>query len=164
MRQVPDYSFVRAYGDHLNDGLVQLNFTLPVPCTSAGRIAALDLARQMGLDRPQVSHCQQLAETFTHFIIYGYCPFSVDYATINAEDDAEFLTDQEIARISLEVFGRPIVVVGASTGTDTHNVGLDAVLNAKGYNGHGGLESYHAFQVHNLGSQVGTTRRWWRRQ
>jgi beta-lysine 5,6-aminomutase beta subunit len=151
---MPDYSSVRPYGDHLNDGIVQLNFTLPVPCTSAARVAALELARHMGLDRPEISHCQQLAESYTHFIIYGYCPYSVDYAAIDAEGDSTFLTDQEIAHISAEVFKRPIVVVGASTGTDTHSVGLDAILNAKGYHGHGGLESYHAFRVHNLGSQV----------
>ena len=49
---------------------------------------------------------------------------------------------------------RPIVVVGASTGTDTHSVGIDAMLNLKGFHGHHGLEGYKAFHAHNLGSQV----------
>src|SRR6266705_7207014 len=49
---------------------------------------------------------------------------------------------------------RPIVVVGASTGTDTRSVGIDAMLNLKGFHGHHGLEGYKAFRTYNLGSQV----------
>jgi beta-lysine 5,6-aminomutase beta subunit len=33
-------------------------------------------------------------------------------------------------------------------------VGIDAMLNLKGFHGHHGLEGYKAFEVHNLGSQV----------
>jgi beta-lysine 5,6-aminomutase beta subunit len=50
--------------------------------------------------------------------------------------------------------GREVVVVGAATGTDTHSVGIDAMLNVKGFNGHQGLEAYRGFRVYNLGSQV----------
>ena len=46
------------------------------------------------------------------------------------------------------------MVVGASTGTDTHSVGIDAMLNLKGFHGHKGLEGYGSFEAHNLGSQV----------
>ncbi len=46
------------------------------------------------------------------------------------------------------------MVVGASTGSDTHSVGIDAMLNLKGYHGHHGLEGYRSFETHNLGSQV----------
>ncbi len=45
-------------------------------------------------------------------------------------------------------------MVGAGTGTDTHSVGIDAMLNLKGFHGHHGLEGYTAFETHNLGSQV----------
>jgi beta-lysine 5,6-aminomutase beta subunit len=50
--------------------------------------------------------------------------------------------------------GRRIVVVGACTGSDAHTVGIDAILNYKGYAGDKGLESYKGFEVHNLGAQV----------
>jgi beta-lysine 5,6-aminomutase beta subunit len=50
--------------------------------------------------------------------------------------------------------GRKIVVVGACTGSDAHTVGIDAILNYKGYAGDKGLESYRAFEVYNLGAQV----------
>ncbi len=45
-------------------------------------------------------------------------------------------------------------MIGASTGTDAHTVGIDAILNMKGYAGHYGLERYKMMEVLNLGSQV----------
>ena len=53
-----------------------------------------------------------------------------------------------------ENIGRKIVVVGASVGTDAHTVGIDAVMNMKGYAGHYGLERYEMIEAYNLGSQV----------
>ena len=53
-----------------------------------------------------------------------------------------------------ENLGRKIVVVGASTGTDAHTVGIDAIMNMKGYAGHYGIERYEMFEAYNLGSQV----------
>ncbi len=50
--------------------------------------------------------------------------------------------------------GRKIVVVGASTGTDAHTVGIDAIMNMKGFAGHYGLERYDMFETVNMGSQV----------
>ncbi|MGB6517938.1 MAG: cobalamin-dependent protein, partial [Candidatus Cybelea sp.] len=35
-----------------------------------------------------------------------------------------------------------------------HTVGIDAILNMKGYKGDYGLERYHTFETFNLGSQV----------
>jgi beta-lysine 5,6-aminomutase beta subunit len=51
-------------------------------------------------------------------------------------------------------FGRKIVVVGATVGTDAHTVGLDSILNMKGFHGDYGLERYRAFKVYNLGAQI----------
>ena len=45
-------------------------------------------------------------------------------------------------------------MLGACTGTDAHTVGIDAILNMKGYAGDYGLERYPWFEAHNLGSQV----------
>ena len=50
--------------------------------------------------------------------------------------------------------GRKIRVLGASTGTDAHTVGIDAIMNMKGFAGHYGLERYDMFEAVNLGSQV----------
>ena len=68
--------------------------------------------------------------------------------------DIEYMSEDEVERFVEEQIGRRIVVVGASTGSDTHSVGIDAMLNLKGYHGHHGLEGYRTFETHNLGSQV----------
>ena len=60
----------------------------------------------------------------------------------------------EVIDYMLELFGRQIVVVGASTGTDAHTVGIDAVMNRKGFAGHYGLERYEMIEAYNLGSQI----------
>jgi beta-lysine 5,6-aminomutase beta subunit len=49
---------------------------------------------------------------------------------------------------------RDVVIVGASTGTDAHTVGIDAIMNMKGYRGHYGLERYKGIDAINMGSQV----------
>ena len=53
-----------------------------------------------------------------------------------------------------EHIGRKVVMVGASTGTDAHTVGIDAIMNRKGFAGHYGLERYEMIEAYNLGSQV----------
>ena len=53
-----------------------------------------------------------------------------------------------------EHIGRKIVMVGASTGTDAHTVGIDAIMNRKGFAGHYGLERYEMIEAYNLGAQV----------
>jgi beta-lysine 5,6-aminomutase beta subunit len=87
--------------------------------------------------------------------MFGECRQTVDYASLSDDGFAvEYMTEEEIEAYAREQIGRPVVVVGAATGTDTHSVGIDAMLNLKGFHGHHGLEGYKAFQTHNLGSQV----------
>jgi len=64
------------------------------------------------------------------------------------------MTMDEINDYISQNIGRKIVVIGASTGTDAHTVGIDAIMNMKGYAGHYGLERYEMIEAHNLGSQV----------
>jgi beta-lysine 5,6-aminomutase beta subunit len=154
-QRTPDLTRVRPYGDHLGDGLVQMGFTLPIPYSSAARIAAMELARKLGFDEPEVVHYEQLTEGYTYFVMYGKCTETIDFTVLQGEGgDVEYMSEEEIERFAEEYVGRPIVVVGASTGSDTHSVGIDAMLNLKGYHGHHGLEGYHSFETHNLGSQV----------
>jgi beta-lysine 5,6-aminomutase beta subunit len=61
---------------------------------------------------------------------------------------------EEIDALVHERVGRKIRVAGACIGTDAHTVGIDAILNMKGYKGDYGLERYREFETHNLGSQV----------
>jgi beta-lysine 5,6-aminomutase beta subunit len=150
-----DLGHVKPYADHLGDGIVQLSFTLPVPYGLAARKAAQELAAKMGLDHPEVVHYQRLTDGYTYFVMFGECVHTVDYTSLSGEGfDIEHMGEQEIEAYASEHIGRPIVIVGAATGTDTHSVGIDAMLNLKGFHGHHGLEGYKAFQTHNLGSQV----------
>jgi beta-lysine 5,6-aminomutase beta subunit len=154
MREV-DPTTVRPYADHLDDGLVQMSFTLPVPHSLAARRAALELAAKMGFDEPEVVHYEELTDGYTFFVMYGRCAASVDFSALADEGfDIEYMSEHEIERFAQEHLGRKVVVVGASTGSDTHSVGIDAMLNLKGYHGHHGLEGYRCFQTYNLGSQV----------
>jgi beta-lysine 5,6-aminomutase beta subunit len=150
-----DLARVKPYADQLGDGIMQLSFTLPVPYGIAARRAAQELARKMGLQNPEVVHYHALTEGYTYFMMFGECTHTVDYTSLSDEGfDLEYMTEEEIESFASEHIGRPVVVVGASTGTDTHSVGIDAMLNLKGFHGHHGLEGYRAFKTHNLGSQV----------
>jgi beta-lysine 5,6-aminomutase beta subunit len=154
-RREVDLTRVKPYADHLGDGIVQLSFTLPVPYGLAARKAAEELAARMGFEHPEVVHYQRLTEGYTYFVMFGESPQTVDYASLSDDGFAlEFMTEEEIEAFAREQIRRPVVVVGAATGTDTHSVGIDAMLNLKGFHGHHGLEGYKAFQTHNLGSQV----------
>ena len=61
---------------------------------------------------------------------------------------------EEVDALVRDRIGRKVRVAGACIGTDAHTVGIDAILNMKGYKGDYGLERYREFETFNLGSQV----------
>lgn len=137
------------YADHTGDGLVQLGFTLATSNSSGAK----KLAEKMGLENPEVIHKQVLTGELTYYLVYGECVHSINEDELEPEIDPQHMSKEQVESMA-SMFGRPIVVVGATTGTDTHTLGLDAMLNLKGYDGHKGLEAYKNFEVHNLGAQV----------
>lgn len=150
-----DLSKVKPYGDTMNDGKVQLSFTLPVPKGAEAEEAAKLLMREMGFDNPMVVFSKELTEGFTFFNCYGSCTHSVDYANIYVPKvESTTMTMEETDEYIRTHLGRPIRVLGASTGTDAHTVGIDAIMNMKGFAGHFGLERYEMVEARNLGSQV----------
>ena len=150
-----DLTRVKPYGDTLNDGMVQLSFSMPVPYGEEAREAARQLAMKMGLDEPQVYHMKDLTEGFTFFIVYGKCRHFVDFTSIRVPKvDSVRMDFDQINQYIREKIGRKVVVVGACTGTDAHTVGIDAIMNMKGYHGEYGLERYPEIEAYNLGSQV----------
>ena len=153
--QTLDLKNIKPYGDTMNDGKTQLSFTLPVPCGDEAIEAAKQLMRKMGFENPQVVFYKELTEGFTFFNCYGSCQYSVDYTTIHVPKvDSDVMDMHECDKYIKENLGRKIVVVGASTGTDAHTVGIDAIMNMKGYAGHYGIERYEMFEALNMGSQV----------
>jgi beta-lysine 5,6-aminomutase beta subunit len=148
-------ALVKPYGDATDDGLIQVSFTLPLAFSERARQAALEFARKMDLDRPQVVHMKPMGPDFTFFIVYGATRHAVDPDELEVpEREFPDMSYQEVNRVLRESLKRQLVVVGACTGTDAHTVGLDAILSMKGFAGDHGLEYFPEMQVHNLGSQV----------
>ena len=150
-----DLKAIKPYGDTMNDGKVQLSFTLPVPMGDEAIEAAKQMIRKMGLENPQVVFYQELTPGFTFFNCYGSCAHTVDYTQIHVPKvESNVMDMHQCDEYIKENIGRKLVLVGASTGTDAHTVGIDAIMNMKGYAGHYGLERYDMVEAYNLGSQV----------
>jgi beta-lysine 5,6-aminomutase beta subunit len=148
-------NLVRAYGDTTGDGMVQLSFTLPVPAGPRAEAAAAAFAAKMGLDPALVVHAKGMGPDFTFFVVYGRSSVVVDLDDVQvAEREFPLLTTKEINLMVKSRLGRRLVVVGGTVGTDAHTVGLDAILNVKGFAGEKGLEHYRELRVVNLGAQV----------
>jgi len=146
---------LRAYGDRDGDGMVQMSFVLALPPSGRAREAAKRFAELHGLAEPLVATMEECAEGYSYFVVYGHSRHAIDVSQIEVpEVSSEALSREEIEhRISTRL-GRKIIVVGACTGADAHTVGIDAILNYKGYAGDKGLESYKGFEAYNLGAQV----------
>lgn len=150
-----DLEKLKPYGDTMNDGKVQLSFTLPIKNDEQGEEAAKTLAKKMGIENPLVADSIELDTTFTMYIVYGSVTHTVDYTTIEVDTvKSDVLTKYEVEDYIDQNIGKNIVVVGASTGTDAHTVGIDAIMNMKGFAGHYGLERYRNIDAYNMGSQV----------
>ncbi len=146
---------IKPYGDTLNDGKIQVSFTLPVEKSQKGVAAAKEFAKSMGLLDPSVVHAESIENGFSFYVVYGSIIHTIDFDKIHVEEiTTKSLSRKEIEKLIETEFNREIVFVGASTGTDAHTVGIDAIMNMKGYAGHYGLERYSGISAYNLGSQV----------
>jgi beta-lysine 5,6-aminomutase beta subunit len=146
---------IRPYGDATGDGQVQTSFTLPIPHDKRAEGAALQLAASMGLEPAMVVHAKPMGPDFTFFVVYGRCKHLVDVSKVTiVEREFPLLSPKEVSAAIKRSLRRPLVVLGACIGTDAHTVGIDAILNIKGWAGEKGLEAYSDVEVHNLGAQV----------
>ncbi len=146
---------VRPYGDTTGDGMVQVSFTLPLPHDKRAENAAVRLATKMGIDPALLVHAKAIGPAFTFFVIYGPVNHLVDIREITiVEREYELLSSTTANAAIRKHLRRKLVVVGACIGTDAHTVGIDAILNIKGFAGEKGLEYYREIKVVNLGAQV----------
>jgi beta-lysine 5,6-aminomutase beta subunit len=150
-----DLTKVKPYGDTMNDGMTEVTFTLPVPYGPEADEAARQLGKKMGLDEASVAFSKDLGQGFTFFVMYGKCAHSVDFTSIKvAKADVEIMSREECQDFIARNIKRDVVIVGATSGTDAHTVGIDAIMNMKGFHGHFGLERYKGIEAVNMGSQV----------
>lgn len=146
-----------AYSDKL-DGRIQISFSLQVS-TDKSRAKALGelYCKKLGLKNVLISSFREI-EKHTHHTTFGNSEISVDLNEVVSDDvNTNFRSKYEIEKEAEEYLiddKKVITVVGASLESDAHTVGLDAILNPKGYKGDYGLERYSCFKVYNLGAQV----------
>ena len=144
-------NIIRPYGDTSGDGKMQLSFSLPVPPDAFGKEAARLLLERIGFDNIEITCLRDLREGYTHFIAYAVTSASVDTSKIKVKVVETPVMDMEAtdAYIS-EHIGRKLTVVGACIESDAHTVGIDAIMNMKGYNHRFGLERYQMFNAINM--------------
>ncbi|NLD27476.1 MAG: D-lysine 5,6-aminomutase beta subunit [bacterium ADurb.Bin270] len=146
---------LKAYGDRLDDGAIQLSFTLPVSASPEAKEAAKRYIEQIGLEKVSVATMESMGDGFSHFIVYGRSRRSVDFTKVKVPKvDTSFMHYDDLKNYMSANITRPIVVVGAAIGSDAHTVGIDAIMNMKGFAGDYGLERYPLFKAHNLRSQI----------
>ena len=148
---------VRPYGDTLDDGKVQLSFTLPVPDGPRGREAARLSVLGLGFRDCEVVHSAAVSDDFSFYVAYATTDRGVDYDAVVADEagaEGASMSMDEVDEYIRVHLGRKVVIVGACTGFDAHTVGIDAIMNMKGFNHHYGLERYRMIEAHNLGAQV----------
>lgn len=153
--QVPDPKRLKPYGDILNDGTIQICFTLPVDASPEAREAAVQIVQKMGLDGIKVATMESVGKGFSMFVIYANVKTTIDFTSISVvKVEAEKRARDEIDEIIKTHIGRKLVILGACTGYDAHTVGIDAIINMKGFAGDYGLERYQWLDARNLGAQV----------
>ncbi len=146
---------IKPYGDTLNDGIMQLAFTLPVEMGAKARKAAEQYVQKLNFEQVSVAHAEKVAEKFTYFVVFAKATPSLDYSTVVASEvvtaDMDYYQINDMIKTNLN---RKLSVVGATIGTDAHTVGIDAIMNMKGYNQDYGLERYPEIKALNMGAQI----------
>ena len=136
--------------------MVQMSFTLPLPHDKRAEGAALQLAAQDG-PRPGPARARQGDGPGLHLLrrLRQRRPprRPARGPRRRARVPAAVAPRRSTSRSSKQL-RRKLVVVGACIGTDAHTVGIDAILNIKGFAGEKGLEYYREIKVVNLGAQV----------
>lgn len=150
-----DLTAVKPYGDTLNDGRMELAFTLPVPAGEEAEECAKQYVKKLGFEEINVTFHKELCPGYTFFVVYGNAQATIDYTAINVPKvEGNVLDRVECGEWIGDNIGRDIVVVGASIESDAHTVGIDAIIQMKGFHGHFGLERFKNVVAYNMGSQV----------
>jgi beta-lysine 5,6-aminomutase beta subunit len=135
--------------------MVQLSFTLPVPPDARARELGLQFLRNNGFREPQIVHVGAADRDMTFYVAYAKAPRGVDPGAVTtSEVEAPELGFAEINALIERELGRRMVVIGAAIESDAHTVGIDAIMNMKGFAGDYGLERYPWIEAVNLGAQV----------
>ena len=145
-RPYRDGTKLRPEAEWAGDGVVLVQFTIPAGGDIAHE-AALEMARQMGLEDPQVCNLQVLQPAEGCFVeVKGKVGFDVDPSKLTIPEKIELLPEDEMREFVKE---HNVTVVAGTVGEDEHSVGLREILDIK----HGGIEKW-GVKYHYLGTSV----------
>jgi len=146
---------VRPYGDTRDDGVIQFSFTLPVEYS----VKAPDIGKQylekLGFHSVAIGECTAIDPSFTFYVAYARTDVGIDPDEVRGDYlEIEVMDYYAINALIEKRLGRKLVVVGAAIESDAHTVGIDAIMNMKGFAGNYGLERYPQMDALNMGSQI----------
>jgi D-ornithine 4,5-aminomutase subunit beta len=137
---------IRPEAEWAGDGVVLLQLMIP-ESEALAREAALEVARRMGLQDPQVVNVMVLHPAEGCFIeVKGTVAFDIDKAALVIPPKEDLLPEEEL-RAAVKQVG--LKVVAGTVGEDEHSVGMREILDLK----HGGVERY-GVKYHYLGTSV----------
>ncbi len=109
----------------------------------------------MGLHDVAVAEVKAIDPGFTFYVAFARTDVTIDPDEVKGDYlEVEEMDYYSINRLIREELGRKLVVVGAAIESDAHTVGIDAILNMKGFAGDYGLERYPEIEALNMGSQI----------
>ena len=134
-------SIVRPYGDTTGDGMVQTSFTLPVPPVRRPRAPRCSWpTRWASSPRWSCTATPSTAATRSSSSTAACGTWSTSTPSSSRSAPTRCCRPSEINGAIRSRLNRKMVVLGACIGTDAHTVGIDAILNVKGFAGEKGLE------------------------
>ncbi|MBF0546150.1 MAG: cobalamin-dependent protein [Candidatus Riflebacteria bacterium] len=128
------------------DGTVLIQLFIPEQ-EDVAKVAALEIAKKMNLNDPEVINAQVMHPSEGTFVeVKGKVGFEIDKSSLKIPPKEVILPEEEI-RAAIKKIG--MKVVAATVGEDEHSVGLREILDIK----HGGIEKY-GVKYHYLGTSV----------
>lgn len=128
------------------DGILSMTLFLPTDERTA-RVAALEIARQMGWEEAEVIHYQVMHPAEGTLVeVKGKLKVKIDPKTLHIPPEEKHLSPETVCQKISEC---PLTVVAATVGEDEHSVGLREILDIK----HGGIEGF-GIKVRYLGTSV----------
>jgi len=106
----------------------------------------------MGLELVMVVYVKVMGLYFMFFVVYGLVYYLVDLVVVEVvECEYLLLLVKEVNGVIKFCLCCLLVVVGVCIGIDVYIVGIDVILNIKGFVGEKGLEYYFEIEVVNFG-------------
>jgi D-ornithine 4,5-aminomutase subunit beta len=126
---------IRPEAEWAGDGTVLLQLMIP-ESEALAHEAALEVARRMGLQEPEVINLMVLHPAEGCFAeVKGKVAFDIEKSALKIAPKPELLPDEELRAAVKQT---DLKVVAATVGEDEHSVGLREILDIK----HGGIEKY----------------------